>query len=242
VELERKIGQKGMVVPGETATPAEVRAAMKQLGCPDEPDHYPTNIELPQGVKIDDKLLATMKQRAWDSGLSTTQWTQQFETFAGAQIAQHQAQAEAWNTHLAATTEKLKAEYGPAYEGKVEAAAAAANAIFGEEAAGIRGLPLPNGTVMGNHPLFVKALAELGEKLSEHDLIPGIPTRTTMTAEEAKRELDALNADKEHMDAYMDGNHPGHKVALQKRDTLYRYIHPGEQTGATGSAAGNMVG
>ena len=121
-------------------------------------------------------------------------------------------------------------------------AAAAADALFGAEAAGIKGLPLPNGSVLGTHPLFVKALAELGEKLSEHDLMPGIPARTTLTTEEAKRELEALNADQEHMKAYMDGNHPGHKQALAKRDTLYRYIHPGEQTGAAGSAAGNMVG
>ena len=60
--------------------------------------------------------------------------------------------------------------------------------------------------------------------------------------EEAQRELDALNADQDHVKAYMDNNHPGHDLALKKRDTLYRAIYPGEQSGRAGSAAGNMVG
>lgn len=243
VELEKKIGQRGLVVPQEGADPATVRAAMKELGCPESPDQYPVSAELPEGMQLDEGFLARMRQRAWDSGLTAKQWEQQFGHFVEYQKEQYNEALEAHRAAMAESEAKLRDEWGAAFESKQKQAVEAAKALFGEEATQIIGLQIGEGKVLGNHPAFVKALALLGEKLSESGLVQGVSDVTIPTKEQAQRELDAMMADPEVIDALHNPNHLRHKEVVQKRETLYRSIYPNErQTGLSGGTAGGIVG
>ena len=71
----------------------------------------------------------------------------------------------------------------------------------------------------------MKFVDGLNTKMGDHDFDEGekiIPGHKT--PEQAKEELDQLTMNKEFMDAWMDGAHPGHKTAVEKKASLARLV------------------
>jgi len=232
LEVEQSVGKKGLVLPTETSSPAEVRAAMTALGCPEAPTAYSTgDWAPPEGLPWDAELADGMREDAWQVGVNNTQWNQLVKGLAERQHVQHQKSMGEYQAQLSEFNSQLEQKYGAAKNQRVELARRTAETIFGADAAVIQFLDVGDGRPFGNSPQLMDALITLGEKMQEHDLLSGAPSTPIPTGDQAKAELSRLMADPAYVKALTDANDMGHKAAVERRDTLYRSSYP-EQQGA----------
>lgn len=242
MELEHKIGAKGLIIPGEGATPEERAAFHQALGCPESPEKYDLSGVKPpgEGFQPDQPFIDAMKISAHKRGVPNA-------TLAGliedAQAFQHQEVQQVYQdmvTRATQATDTIKVEWGAAYPAKIQAAQKAAQALFGPDAEKLQFTSGPDGNEIGNNPVLLKILAELGEKMGEHDLLPGLPQRLSQSADEAKAELQTFMADPANMDALMDNHDPRHKDVVARRDALYKAMKPSTEN--VSASTGVMVG
>lgn len=243
LELEKKIGQKGLVLPGPDASPQEVRAAFTALGCPEQgPEGYTMpQVQTPDGFQIDNEFVEQLRSAAWNRGIPDATWQGIYSDYLQADAARQQAYAQQVQAQQTELQEKLTQMWGTAKAEKLERAKAAALAIWGDGAAEVQFQDLGDGTPLGNNPKALEILAQLGELMEEHDLTTGLPPRVGKSADEAKTELSRLSADAEFQRALHTATDPGHADARQRWETLNRQAYPGGQTGERGVLVGRGV-
>ena len=239
-ELERHVNDKGVRLPGKDASPAEVRAAMAAIGCPDEPDAL-GGWDIPEGLPVDEGFVKHMREAAWNVGLTPEQWKRlggdvtgfQQRALQDAQQREQEAQANLVRT--------LESEWGAETNAKLKLAREAAEAIFGEDRARAMMLTTEEGRI-GNDAALAKTLAQLGEAMGEAGLLNGrAPSGVSLTPDSAKQQWEQLQADPDFVKDLMDKTRPGHAAALERQTTLYNAMHSGPQ-GPTPTGRGVTVG
>jgi hypothetical protein len=226
LELEKKLGTKRLEAPQESWTPEQWSKFYGEIGRPESPDAYSAKLEIPEGLPWDAEGEKAMRAVFHEAGLTDAQaskvLTAYLEHQSGVwngyneQVAQQRAQAES----------SLRKEWGAAYDGNVRRAEAAWKAALPEgDRAAMAELKLSDGTLMGNHPLFLKAFAALGGKMAEHNLLKG-GGPVSESPDAAKEKLAALMGDESFQKKLLDPTHPQHKEAVEQRSRLMRLIHP----------------
>jgi len=71
VELEKKLGQDSVVIPGENATEEERNAFYTRLGRPEKPDGY--ELKDPEGLPVDAEVKKSFQEIAHKAGINTQQ-------------------------------------------------------------------------------------------------------------------------------------------------------------------------
>lgn len=243
MELEKKIGAKGVIRPGENASLEEVRQHMTEMGCPENAEGYDfSKLQAPgEGYQLDQELLGAMRDSAWHYGISQPQLEGLINDFQQYEHASHQKLLGEIKERAAQATEAIKQAWGEAYPAKIEAAQKAARQIFGEDAEQLQYLQGPDGKELGSNPQLLQVLAELGEKMAEHDMLTGTTPRLTRSVEEAKAELGAMMADPKQFKALMDSADPLHEEMVKKRNRLYEQIHGTASADAATQRGGVMV-
>jgi len=239
VELESKIGSKGVLLPGENATPAEVRSAMSQLGCPDDPTHL-GGPQVPEGQGYDNDFMATMQQAAWQNGLTPTQ----YQNLAN-RLVQYQGEAQQQDTQqqqqqVHDAREELERRWGAATAQKLDFAKQAAEAIYGDKIQEAMNTQGPNGSI-GNNPAMLEVLAKLGQAMQEGGVLEGVRPQPALTPKDAQDQINQAMLDKDFMAALHDERHMGHKEAYARWTTLYTAANSGSQ-GPTTEPGGVLVG
>jgi hypothetical protein len=224
VELEGKIGQKGVILPQEGANLQEIRSAFTELGCPPTAAEYDLEgFKPPAGLPWDDAMMTTLQEKAWQMGLSQPQWREMLDTYASQQGGAQKNINEQLEAAAVEATQDLQTEWGASYPAQIAAAQAATTAIYGEADA-ISMVVDPQGKLLGNNPAFIKVMAKLGEQMVEANLIQGVPTRVTRSPDEARGELSKLMADTAFVKSLMDPLAADHDDCIKKRDGLYNLI------------------
>jgi hypothetical protein len=208
VELEKKIGQRGVTVPGEGAAPEEIAAYRKALGVPEKPDGY--GLKVPEGVP----------EHAWNeaSGTLLSNWAHDLAlTPAQAQgLAERYAKmvADHAQQEAVATEEALRGEWGALYDRKVAAAARATKELLGPEAAAVLAE-----AGLSNNVHLLRALNRIGEAISPHDGSAGMGGGGAPSAD-PRAEIKALKASP----AYEDALHPAHRETVARITQLYKRV------------------
>ena len=111
----------------------------------------------------------------------------------------------------------LKQEWGDSFNAKADAAFRAAKEFGGQELAGVL-----QQTGLGNHPVFVKMFAKIGETISE-DVARGRSSNDSFVASPttALAEIGQLKGDPDFLAAFNNQRNPGHKEAVQKWNKLH---------------------
>lgn len=199
VTLEKKISEKGLIVPGANATQQERDAFYAALGRPSKPEEY--GFVKPGKLKVGDKEV-DVPDTAWDANRATA-WAKKLHEWG---VPKDQAQkimsaaveesvtglsaiGEAQRANLAAAKTALQKEWGADFDKNMGAAMRAAEKFGGEE--------LRNHPALGNDPVLIKALAKIGAATAER---PGAGTREqggndSLTPAEAKVKGDQLTAE-----------------------------------------------
>jgi len=218
--LEKMVGAdragRTITVLGDDPTPEERDTYFNKLGRPESAADY--SVALPEGV-TDDTRLNMMRNKAHELGISDAQ----FSGLAEADAAYLSATAQGINDEVTISAvdaeARLRTEWGAAYDLKVAGIDVAAHKL-GLSDDHLNGLREAMGPVEA-----MKFVDGLNTKIGEHNFDEGesiIPGHKT--PEQAREELDNLSLSKEFMDAWMDGAHPGHKAAVEKKASLARLI------------------
>lgn len=211
LEAEKLIGRKGVIVPGEGATPEEVAAYRAAIGVPEAPDAYGLAAPegLPEGV-WNEESAKVYAAKAHELGLTGAQAKGLAEWFAKSQ-AEAMGAAEPWEP-------KLKQEWGAQFQDNLALAQRAARQ-FGADEATLAKLAGAAGDA-GVMRMFHKIGAALGE-----DKPAGMnSTPSILTPERAKAEADAIINEKGG--AYQNALHPQHKQTVQRVVQLMKVAFP----------------
>jgi hypothetical protein len=230
INAQSLIGKKGIIPPGENATPEEVSEFQVKLGKPEKAENYDfEGLTVPEGLPWDDGFALQMIDSMHRNGLTQAQ-------LKGVLSDYMERQGTTWNemqgtlqSNYEETVRDFQKRWGKAYQANVDLAQRAFDTIFGDKAEEAGEIRMADGMPLRNHPMLVEALAAHGQRMAEHQLVgpKSGAARTTRTPEEAEAEWNRLRADDEgFMAALMNGDHPEHDAALLKKKHLFEEMDP----------------
>lgn len=171
-ETQAALRDSGRIkLPGKDATEEDIKAFNKALGVPDKADAYKLN--LPTDVALDDgdkaQLKAITEYLHKKGGMAGAPETVQAAADLFIELReQAQASLVAQAAQFAQDSEKaLKQQWGTDFAKNIAYTGAGLVALLGKEGDDLRTLQLANGALLGDHPLFVKALAQAGRAMGD---------------------------------------------------------------------------
>jgi hypothetical protein len=219
IELQKALGKDKVVVPTDKSTPEEWKAFFKKAGAPEKDDEYDVSDEdMPEMARLDATSKEAFRKAMHAEGYTKKQFDAAWTFYKDSTNNRLNQQAEELKNLRGSSETSLRGEWGAAYEGKVAGAQKVIDTFFKDK--GIR----PEFSILANDKGFIKAMADIAEKIGE-DVIAGSP-RMTMTPKEAETELNEMMMNKKHP-FHLDF-HPEHDAAVEKFNDLQALIMSGQ--------------
>jgi len=229
LEAEKLIGKKGIIKPGENATPEELTKYYNDLGRPEKaeqyafakPDGWPDNIPfaetmIPKVQEIFHKhgLTAEQARGVW------ADYHEQIKQDYSSNLSTSQQEVEAG-------INALKQEWGgeEKYKANLETAKMAVKEFGGEKL-----VEFLNKTGFGDSPELIRAFANAGKQLREDGFVGGgNGGGGALSSEQAKAQIEQLQADKNFTDV-LYSNDPTQRnqqqEAAKRMERLYQIAYP----------------
>jgi len=207
VHAQKLVGSDKIPVPNKFATEKDWDEVYQKLGRPATPGDY--KYELPEDKKIDEAALKNFSDQAHKLGLLPGQANGMVKFYNEmTSSALQEADTKATAAREASSTE-LKKEWGQAFEQKISQASSLAKSVGATE---LFNANMADGTKLGDHPVMIKAFAELANKMGEDSIVQasGPMYQTPAQIDKQIGELTMPGS------AYWVKNHPNHKVAVDE--------------------------
>lgn len=224
VELERKIGAKGVIIPAHGAGAEEVSSFHKALGRPDVSDGYQFQIpeNMHKAVVSTAETQKDFKDVAFKHGLSADQAKGLHSWYLSKLSDAHTQQEASEKTARDEASTALRSKWGTMNDTNMALAQKVIAKFGGEKAQEF----LDKG--LGNDPAMIEFFATIGGKLSEDVLGPGGNSRFgAMNATEAQAKINETLANPNH--PYQDSNSPLHAESVKEMTSLYQIVEGGGQ-------------
>tara|TARA_E500000318_G_C3568128_1_gene216586 strand:+ start:5352 stop:6134 length:783 start_codon:yes stop_codon:yes gene_type:complete len=210
LHANRMVGSDKIAIPGKHSTDEDWQQVYSKLGRPEKSDGYEFNFEIPEENQ---QIINNFSDIAHKNGLTNNQANAVLDFYNQIQTDANQSAETLAQSNLVEKDTELRKEWGLNYDKNLSIADNVFKAHFAE---GMNTLTLEDGTMLGNHPEFIKSLVALGKNFSEDQLTkensPGI------SPADAQREIAKLQAS----EPYMNKNHPNHEMAVQEVAQLYK--------------------
>lgn len=230
LEVRSKVGEKGLTLPKPDADPAEVRAAMTALGCPETPDGYDLgDFQPPEGVPWDPAFQGDALAMMHGIGMNSAQAQRAIAWFADRSKQAFEGQSTTDSERHAEWDADMAKRWGKAGEKRWQLANRAFQLGLGESGESVANARLEGGGLLRHHPAFREMMANVGDLLSEHQLLgDSEPNRFTNTPENAKKRIEELSADKDFQAKLFnqDRRDPGHLAAAEEWRRLHDLAYP----------------
>jgi len=207
VHAQKLVGSDKIPVPNKFATDKDWDAVYEKLGRPADAAGY--KYDLPEDQKIDEASLKNFSDQAHKLGLLPGQANGMVKFYNEMTAASLQEQDSVAVAAREASTSELKKEWGQAYDQKVSQAANLAQSVGANE---LLNANMADGTKLGDHPIMIKAFAQLAGKMGE-DSITQSSGPTYQTPAQLEKDIGELTMPGS---AYWDKNHPNHKLAVEE--------------------------
>jgi hypothetical protein len=207
IHAQKMVGSDKIPVPNKYATEDDWNAVYEKLGRPKTADGY--KFDLPQDKQVDEVSLKEFSSQAHKLGLLPGQ-AQGMVKFYNEITAKSLQDAD--SKALAAretSTKELKQEWGQAFDQKVSQAATLAKSVGATE---LLDTNLADGTKLGDHPVMIKAFAELANKMGEDSIVQASGP-TYLTPNQIEKQIGELTQENS---AYWDKNHPNHQASVDE--------------------------
>ncbi len=226
IELETKVGTKGIIVPDSNATPEVKEKFLNDLGRPEKPEGYKLDaVEgMHESIKITDETTTHFNNEMHKIGLTNAQANQinamQMKFVNESIVSKEKADKVASDTAETA----LRADWKGDYDVKVAEVQRLFSKVGGQDLINAFG-------DKGNDPTVVKAMSVLAGMLSE-DQINSIRSPIGQeggneTPEEAKSKIAELTkSGSESHKALMGENHVDHKKMVAEQTRLFEKAYP----------------
>ncbi len=214
IHAQRMVGMDKIPVPGKHSTEDDWQVIYDRLGRPSDPNEYAFENS---SFQADDPGVAEFKKVAHAAGLNPSQANKIMQFYDGLQ----QSSAETVTANQQKVREEseleLRKDFGLAFDKKVQQADDVFQKFFPNE---MKDVKLANGNLLGNEPIFIKALAKLADNFSEDSMQS--ENDLTLTPDDAQKEIDKLMSPGT---PYWDKKHPGHQAAVEEVAMLQNMKH-----------------
>ena len=220
VNAQRLIGSEKVPLP-VNPTEEDLDNIYSRLGRPETAAGY----EVPVDGNVITEEIATQYADIAHSLRLTPQQAQGVLDYYKSSVEQssqglhEQAEKQAEQTAL-----ELQKEWGSAFESKVTAAKDIVEQFGGGD---LLQMKLDDGTLVGNHPAFIKAFAAMGDfksTVTSEDTVSDNARTSNFTPAMAQQEVDGIMNDKSH--AYWNRRDPiGRQRAVDRMQELMGHIH-----------------
>jgi hypothetical protein len=170
IEAQKKIGQKGVLLPGENATDEDKNNFYKQLGRPDAPEGYdlkkPENMS--EDLVYDEDRVKWFAEISHKLGLSKAQVQGFFDEHNKVEAAKAEENKKTLEEFKNNSIASLKKEWKSDFSRKMSKVEATVKVFGGRE-----GIELLKATGLNFHPVMVKMLEKIGSRMGEHMLHDG---------------------------------------------------------------------
>lgn len=228
VNLQSLLGRKGVIVPNEN-DPAEVwNKYRSEIGVPSSHDEY----SIPKDAE-EDGIHIRMAKKAHELNVSDDQYSQivgEYDSWYNEIIENGEREAESKTNE---NIQSLKKEWGRAYDAKANMGATALNSVTNGNPESIASIQLADGTLLGNNPEFIKAMASIGENMTEKGMLDGKSiNNSAMSPEEAHSRLNEMMQDPEKFKILFSGDfHPSKEELVKQRQRLLSFAYPNGEPG-----------
>lgn len=202
VHAQKSVGANKVAIPGEHATKEEWSAFYAATGRPEAADKYEYSDALPEGMSLDETEVKAFRDYAFEHGLSQKAYKEivAYDIQRAGRIAA--AQKAEWEAEYQQTEAQLKREFGERYDGMIAQCNRALD-VFG-----LTGLLA--GNRICNNPDFIKAVANLGSRISESKLVDG----ASVSGGDPQTRLAEIRNNPD--DPYYKDRHPAHKARVEE--------------------------
>lgn len=214
------IGKKGLLPPGENATPEE-RAAFrkelnKSLGVPEKFEDY--KVELPKDHKFDQARVDQWKQKLHMLGVPQSDAGKIFEAYMKEEAAAEKAHTD----KLTAWENETKQRLGANLDKELNHARYALRELDKDGKLGA----ILEETGLGSNPEVVTLLSKVGAMLGERGPRGqgAAVASTNLSPDQAQVEI--AQFERTHRDALHNANHTDHEFAVKRRAELYKAAFP----------------
>jgi len=214
VSAQRMVGADKMAIPTKNSTPDDWKEVYTKLGLPDTPDNYGVNFNLAEGASPEP--VNGFLKVAHENGVLPHQAQAILDYYTGLETQNTESANAAVELAKTNNEAELRKEFGLAYPEKLNAANEVFKSFFSSDMADLK---LEDGTPIGNHPGFIKSLAEMSKNFSEDTIKAGQETTGNLTPNEATTEINKIMGDKNH--PYHLKEHPGHDAAVKEMSDLF---------------------
>lgn len=222
VDTKAFVGRKGVILPGENATPEELAAFHTALGRPEKPEDYEIAApeSLPEGFPYAPELESAFRQWAYEEGLSATQAKNLFNKYLKANVENFTTQTEAQKAEFKASQDAIVAElhkdWGDKYEENFGIAQTAMREFFPPGSKALAALD----KVMGDEPDLIRMAYTIGKRMGEAGFVKG-DMSATASLDTRRQELMASPA-------YTDKKHLDHIKVNKEVTDIYEKLYPTE--------------
>lgn len=207
IHAQKMVGSDKIPVPNKFATEDDWNAVYEKLGRPKTADGY--KFDLPQDKQVDEVSLKEFSSQAHKLGLLPNQ-AQGMVKFYNEITAKSLQDADSKAlTARETSTKELKQEWGQAFDQKVSQAATLAKSVGATE---LFNANMADGTKLGDHPVMIKAFAELANKMGEDSIVQASGP-TYLTPNQIEKQIGELT---QTDSAYWDKNHINHQAAVSE--------------------------
>ena len=207
VHAQKLVGADKIPVPNKFATEKDWDAVYQRLGRPEDATGY--KYDIAEDQTIDETVLKNFSDQAHKLGLLPGQANGVVKFYNDAMSKIQQDQDSVAVAARENSTKELKQEWGQAYDQKINQASNLAQTVG---ASALFDTNLADGTKLGDHPVMIKAFAELAAKMGE-DSITQSSGPIYQTPAQIEKEIGNLT---QAGSAYWDKNHPNHEVAVEE--------------------------
>ena len=217
---QKLIGAKGVIVPGENATPEDIEKFYNTLGRPEKPEGYkfqPLDNLHPE-LKMTPEVEAGFNQFVHKHGLTQKQADGVRSEYFNALNTSLVKRDETTNAKRHEAETKLRNEWGADYDNNLKQAKAMLGKYGGEE------MNAYANEAAGNDPRLIRFLANIGKKFSEDKFVSGDKFNNHIGG--AQKKINEILLNKEHP-YHKKGI--GHDEAVQEMYRLYEITTPNER-------------
>ena len=207
VHAQKLVGADKIPVPNKFATEKDWDVVYERLGRPKDASGY--KYDLPEDKQIDEASLKSFSNQAHKLGLLPGQANGIVKFYNDMTSSSLQEADMIAKTAREDGEIELKKEWGQAYNQKVSDAANLALSVIDKD---FFNSNMADGTKLGDHPVILKAFAELANKMGE-DNITQSSGPIYQTPLQLEKEINELT---QEGSAYWQKNHPNHKIAVDE--------------------------
>jgi len=231
IHSQSMIGADKVVIPGKWANDTDWDNVYTKLGKPEAAEKY--ELQKENGVAVDKDIEGWYKGIAHEAGLNNTQANKIFKAYlertAEAEAANAPPSVEAIEVKKSEAELSLKKEWGKAFDQKI---GDAKNILTQFAPEGFDTMVTQDGIPLGNHPEFVKTLANIGSYIKDkigEDKIVGDRQPQEFTPADAEAEIAKLRGDPRDKGPYWNKSHVDHQRTVEEVSRLMEYMYPDEQ-------------